>query len=149
MADYNVERFQNEPLCFAGRQVVAVESAPCDTGTGERHLQLVVYRCDDGGLVAQIAYQSTVANEQPVSLAERLDSVTDAENFFFAFEPEEFVQRAGVQLPPKEHRLLTSELYARYETALREVLAELAPRKESQANAVTAMELDSARGTDG
>lgn len=84
--------------------------------------------------------RTTVAGELDVSSAEQLDQEMDAEYFFFSFEPDEFLRRARVKLTREATEKLASQVYLRYEMALREILARMSHRKESNTDAVNAAE---------
>jgi hypothetical protein len=129
MAQYELARFGYEPLRFQGEVVVRRASEPVVAPLGERFVELAVYRCDEGGYVAHLVYRSSVVGENEVSIAEQLDQVTDVQDFFFAFEPSELAKSAGVDEEVGSD--LAAQLYARYESAAREILASMPVRKDS------------------
>ena len=132
MPHQSVERLNQPPLEFEGVLLAAENAKPVvvmDAHT--RWFELSLYQCDDGGYVVGTRFMTTGEGEQSVATAERVDKVEDVENFFFAFEPDEYLQAARVQLAGEARTQLDAELYAGYEEKVREILTALTAADEA------------------
>lgn len=130
MKHHVIERFKGEPLEFDGELLCQSKISP--TAGGARWFQLEVLRTAAQDLVAVTRMCTQVDGEQSVTWAERLQNSTDVENFFFAFDPEEYLQRGNVAIAGDERDRYTADLYSEFEMAVHEVLADVpAQEKES------------------
>ena len=125
-----IERFRGEPLEFDGELLCQSKTTP--VADGARWFQLEVYRTAKQHYVAVTRLCTQVDGERPVTYAEQLDEPTDVENFFFSFDPDEYLTRGNVAITGDERTQYTADLYSEFQMAVHEVLADLpAQEKES------------------
>lgn len=134
LSNLSVERFEREPLRFNGQLLADVATVPIQDETGARFLKLALYETSESDFVAGIIFCTSVPGEVEVPLFERLDEAVNVEDFFFAFEPDELLQKAGMELPSERRQQIASELYRMYEIAARKIFALTADRKEQREN---------------
>ncbi|MEM8681636.1 MAG: hypothetical protein AAGF97_19995 [Planctomycetota bacterium] len=115
----------HEPMEFTGRRLVRVEGSRDPSSTGWRRYDLSVYTVEAGGFVAAIDFISTVPNEPNRSVVEAVDRLTDVEDFFFAFEPDELLPATIPNLSLSHRQELLQRLYANYDRQVKDVLNEL------------------------
>lgn len=136
MLKHDIENHGRDRLQFSGRLIVAAKSDPCCVEVGSRWLELSLFETAEGDFVAGIKFCTTVPGEVSIPVFERLDEVTSAENFFFAFEPDEYLRKSNGESPLATRELIAAELYAEFEIAVRDVISWTTMRRESQRNGV-------------
>ncbi len=121
-------------LDFVGELLSQVSSEKDTTERGTRHYELSVFRTEERLFVGAIFFRSTVEGEVGGSLAETLDSEKDVEDFFFAFEPDELVDKGmRSRLGAEDLADLLRRLYEHYEAAVQLLVSQLAEYRTTPA----------------
>lgn len=123
MESFHITGPNQSELVFDGELLACINTPKTGGPDGERGYELALYRKAGGGYVVSVEYLTTYESEQPVTHAEVVDEPKDVENFFFVFEPCEYLDEQLLRLLPDEQkRTLQKSLCRLYDQHVDEIL---------------------------
>jgi len=110
-------------ISFKGELIARATSDRSSTPLGDRWFDLRVYKESGHGFVPVIDFFSTCEGEQNVTIAEKVDSSHDIENFYYVFEPLFVIPDSVLQvLPIEDRQRFVKSILKLYDTPVNRVL---------------------------
>ena len=104
MESFKIKRTDYSDLEFSGELLKRINTPMHSTPDGKRGYELAIYAKSGAGYVASVEYQTTFDSERRVTIADFVDQAKDVENFFFVFEPCEFLDQDLIRQMPQDQR---------------------------------------------